>query len=412
MRGKFLIIAFAAAAFHVSAAVGFLKDGNPMPPCAADGKSAVITTVGELSRRLAALEPYRSAARYGVLLPSAENEIVYDINLQSAAASDSLAPCDYFIEWSVGTPSGESTGFSSYSGGNHFRYADERLQEYHFGWDSIPFQQGRGSVQLNARFAELLPAFLAEQMAKIATDSAYACKLAPAVYNGREAVRVDATEHVRGYVARQLSYLFDAVTGAPLRITMENNPGAISEQSVSVEYLPADGGTAMASFNEAALIERYPEVFERFRDGNFRLENLPGTAMPQFALPTVTGERYTHHRGDRFLHPTVIAIIDPAVASVASTVADVREAVNAMPMTADIIWVFKSRNIDTIEEIVGCGLLQGETVLMGANAIARDCGVTAYPAFIFVAPDGIIKSVHIGANKDLRSIVMQKVALM
>lgn len=49
---------------------------------------------------------------------------------------------------------------------------------------------------------------------------------------------------------------------------------------------------------------------------------------------------------------------------------------------------------------------------MGANSIIRDCGITAFPAMIFVSTDGIIKSVHIGANKNLAEIVMQKVALL
>ena len=134
--------------------------------------------------------------------------------------------------------------------------------------------------------------------------------------------------------------------------------------------------------------------------------------MPQFSMPTPTGERYTYHRGDGFPRPVVIAVIDPEVASAPATVSAIRNAVNSMPSATDIIWAVKSRHIDTIESLLGYGLKEGETILAGANSIIRDCGITAFPAMIFVGRDGIIKSVHIGANKNLEEIVMQKVALL
>ncbi|MDE5658952.1 MAG: hypothetical protein K2I25_07985, partial [Muribaculaceae bacterium] len=221
----------------------------------------------------------------------------------------------------------------------------------------------------------------------------------------------DAVESVKGYTARELSYIFDAMTGSPLRISVESNPGSISEQSVTVDY-GAPLASPVADFSEATLISLYPDVFERFRQGNFRLENLPGTAMPGFSLPTPTGERYTYRRGDPFIRPTVIAVIDPEVASAASTVQSLRDAVNTLPSATDIIWAVKSRHIDTIEQLLGYGLREGETILTGANSIIRDCGITAFPAMIFIDKTGTIKSVHIGANKNLTEIVMQKVALM
>lgn len=112
-----------------------------------------------LAERLGQMRRHDASAVYSVLLPSAENAITYDINLQSEAVADSLAPCSYLISWEVATPSGKSTGFTSYCAGDHFRYSDERLQEYHFDNDSVPFLSGRGGVQRNARFTNLLPAF-------------------------------------------------------------------------------------------------------------------------------------------------------------------------------------------------------------------------------------------------------------
>lgn len=408
MRGKLLLIVSAVAAFHVSAANSFSEK-------AGSGQSSACGVIGsaeQLCARLDAMSDYSASATYGVLLPSADNEIVYNINLQSLAPADTLAPCSYFISWEVDAPSGKSSGFTSYTQGTHFRYSDERLQEYHFDNDSTPFLSPRGSVQDNARFTGLLPAYLAREIKKIISDTTFTYSFSPGItFGGAKAVRIDATESVKGYTARCLSYIFDATTGKPLHISMESNPGAVSEQSVSVNY-SAPAATPLSDFSEATLINLYPDVFEKFRQGNFRLENLPGTAMPRFSLPTPTGERFTYHRGDNFKCPTVIAVIDPEVASAATTVSDIRDAVNAMPSAIDIVWAVKSRHADTIEALLGPGLNEGETILMGANSIIRDCGITAFPAMIFVNTDGMIKSVHIGANKNLAEIVMQKVALL
>lgn len=410
MRGKLFLIVSAVAAFHVSAADSFLENDT----AGAQEQPARITSLSGLSQRLDEISRYDASAKYSVLLPSADNEIVYDINLQASGAdNDTLAPCDYLISWTVNTPSGKSSGFTSYCAGSHFRYSDERLQEYHFDNDSVPFVTGRGGVQNNARFTDLLPAFLSREIDRIAADTtAYSYRFNPdAAYAGRNALRLEAVESVRGYTAREMSFIFDASTGYPLYISIESNPGSVSEQSITVSYgepevTPAD------NFSEATLISLYPDIFERFRQGNFRLENLPGTAMPQFALPTPTGERFTYHRGAPFLRPTVIAVIDPDVASVRTTVSDIRKAINAMPAAVDIIWAVKSRHIDTIDELLGYNLREGETILAGAAPIIRNCGITAFPAMIFVNKEGIIKSVHIGVNKNLSEIVMQKVALL
>ena len=94
----------------------------------------------------------------------------------------------------------------------------------------------------------------------------------------------------------------------------------------------------------------------------------------------------------------------------ASTVKEVREAVNQLPFSAAIIWAFVDNHIDTISKIMETnGSDTGsETVLIGANAMARDCGVTAYPSFLVVDKNGIITDVTSGYNKNLTKNVIQK----
>lgn len=428
MRGKIALFVSAVAAFHVSAAnsLSDVCSAVSATESVADSRADCVTSrdnrvtshdgrvasIDELCRCLASAGDYRASVRYGVLLPAADNEVVYDIDLQSAAAADTLAPCRYLISWEVDAPSGKSTGFNAYADGNHFRYSDERLQEYHIANDSTPFVSAHGGVQRNARFTELLPAFIAGTLESMINDSTYTYTFNPgAKYAGKDAVRIDAVQDIKGYTAREISYIFDAGTALPLRIAIESNPGAVSEQSITIDYSNPEG-ESVGDFSETTLMALYPEVFERFRSGNFRLENLPGTAMPRFSLPTLGGERVTHHRGEPFSSPTIIAVIDPDVASVSETINDVRSAVASLPFAVDVVWAVNSRHQDTVEQLFGKPTSEGEKILLGANSIIRDCGITAFPALIFAGKDGVIKSVHIGANKNLAEIVMQKVAVM
>lgn len=408
MRGIIFLTVCSLAALDVSAVGIFSQNDEAATPRRDDR----ISSIEELCQRLSDATDYAASATYSVLLPSADDEVVYDIDMQSASATDTIAPCSYLISWEVMTPSGKSEGFTSYADGSHFRYSDERLQEYHFENDSTPFLPAGGSVQRNARFATLLPAYLADDLRHITTDSTFTFTFRPDVtYRGIPAIKIDAKENIKGYVARELSYIFDAATGLPIRLAIESNPGAISEQTVTIEYSDADF-TPVEDYTESALIALFPTVFEKFRSGNFRLENLPGTAMPRFSLTTLAGDRVTHHRGEPFNAPTIIAVIDPDAASAATTVADIRKAVYALPMAVDIIWAVKSRHPDTVTELMGSEPRDGEKILLGAGSIIRDCGITAFPAIIFAGSDGIIKSVHIGANKNLPEIVMQMTALL
>ena len=115
--------------------------------------------------RLAAGGDRSANVRYEVLLPSAADPVAYDIELHYITAPNAtLSPCDYLIDWTL--PRGEKTsrGFNAYFDGNHFRYRDTKLQEYHSADDSMPFLTGRGGVQRQAQFADLLPPLMAEQL--------------------------------------------------------------------------------------------------------------------------------------------------------------------------------------------------------------------------------------------------------
>lgn len=361
--------------------------------------------------------PYHANAKFEVWLPSSEEPVVYNVELYSTPSpADTLAPCNYLIEWTVQTESGESSGFSAYYDGHHYRYRGDRLQEYHADWDMIPFNpslsgsRGMG-VQRTAQFVDLLPAFLAEKLHGMAVDSTFTYKITPSAnVGGKNCTVISGEQGSAGFSGQEFTYVFDNTNGMPMSIDLNSNPGSISEQLVSVKYtmLPDEA----VEITEEMLIDRYPEVFEKFRENNFRIENLRGGIMPEFSSPTITGNRYTHHKGEPFRVPTVIALLDPGIGDAVGLTSNVREAVASLPFDADIIWAFVTNKVEDIEEIIGEEGRIGESTLIGARSMARDTGAASLPVLIFVTRAGKVADVLVGDNKNLSSIVIQKMAVM
>lgn len=359
--------------------------------------------------RLANLRDYQGRVTYSVLLPQAEDPVAYDITMWSTAAdTDTLAPCRYLIEWTAERTGG--TGFAAYLDGSHYRYRDGRLQEYHMSWDSIPFIAGNGGVQCNAQFADVLPQFLGRELGRLIDNPDFEHTFAPdTIYNGRHVAIIDGRMMYHGYVSKEATYIFDPATLMPLTIELENNPGAISEQSVTIIYA-ANDSTPYAINSENDLIALYPDVFEKYRESNFRVENLPGTQLPTFTAPTPGGDRYTYHRGEQFDTPVVIALLDDAGANTAATIAALRDAAATSPAPFDIIMAFTTTDSERASEIAA-PIARGETLLTGTRTLSRDCGVSSYPTLIYVDRTGHVADVTLGFNKDLANLVIQTAIL-
>lgn len=369
--------------------------------------------IADIVSRLESVGCYEAEARFSVTLPQSESDVIYTVNLSSAPApTDPLAPCSYLTDWSLETPTGTVKGFSAYFDGHHYRYRNERLQEYHMDWDSIPFHlTGRSvGVQGSAQFADLYPAFIARELKAMTADPRYTVTVsATTAFNGRKAVKVSTTFTVSEVVATEKDFFFDAETMLPLRIDTESNPGQITEQTIFVSYTYPPKMNC-PELSDAALTARYPEIFEKYRENNFHIENLAGSPMPTFTLPTTTGERYTHHRGEKFVAPTVIALLDPDSGFNTEIVKAIRGAADSLPKAVDVIWVFNSTNTDAIESVIP-SIRPGEHLLMNGKSLTRDCGVTSLPVIIMADSDGKVKNVNLGLNRDLGNIVLQTMAL-
>lgn len=359
---------------------------------------------------------YKASVEYQILM-SLQPDVDYTIRLESMEApGDKLSPCSYLIDWTMMTPSGEQHGFSAYNSGNVYDFHGERLLEYHYDWDSIPFLPSSPSgilpgIQKRVQFCSLLPQFLADQIEEIAENpQKYEYTLHPdTTVNGNKCLAIEGVMKINDEVCKEFLYAFNPGDGMPMFSEIENNPGALAEQTIIARYTTAADSSCDAP-TEPALMARYPSIFEKYRESNYAIENMQGQRLPGFSLPTTTGERYSRRSGDPFKTLTLLVLMDPKSGFATSTVTEIRKAVDMLPVNADIIWAFISNNTDEIEEIIPA-INPGEHLLMSAKSLARDCGASAYPVTIITKDDGTVADVVIGFNNELSSIVIQKAAV-
>lgn len=364
---------------------------------------------------LRGIDTYQADARLVVMMPGQPDDVTYDLTLMSTSTkgNDRWAPCDYLIEWTLQSKSGPQKGFGAYFDGHHYRYRGTRLQEYHVDWDSVPFMP-RGNkiegVQYMSQFANTLPAFIADELERLSTTPGVTIKATlDTIISGEKRAFVSATRDNDGMTVQRNCYWFTPDTFHPVKIENENNIGALSEQTVSVTYSKPSIATT-PDWNEEWLIERYPEPFERFRENNFRVENLPGSRLPQFSLQGIDGTRMNHAGDDTFARPVILTFIDPSTGYNTDMIAALREAASQLPIEADVMYAFLSNNSDQINGIIGTPR-PGEHVFTSAQSLSRRLGVTDCPVIVMVGSDGRIVDVILGYNKDLASVVIQKMAL-
>jgi hypothetical protein len=215
--------------------------------------------------------------------------------------------------------------------------------------------------------------------------------------------------HIAGYVCQETVYTFDKDTVKPISIYTESNPGSIGEQSITA-YYSYNVTPRCQSFTEESLIELYPEAFERFRQSNFRAEHLAGTPLPGFSLPTSTGSRYTRQRSERFREPTVIALLNATDSFTPHVISALRTATDAMPMASATVYAFTDTNLDDIEAV--CPTIRhGETTLINAGSLKRDCGAATLPVVIVCRHDGTVHDVIVGYKPNLAETVIQSTTL-
>lgn len=378
------------------------------------GAAAETDRLAEIGRRMAEMPCFVDSCAYEVLLPTLSEPVKYSLAVESAAVADSLAPCSYIISWSLPAPTGVRSGFSAYFDGTHFRFMNERLQEYHLEWDAASFAPSGNvadGVQRRAQFADILPQFIGENFVAMSTDTTYTWTIREGIrYAGRDAVRVEGVRRLAGFDALEFEYTLDASTFTPLHIDLENNPGQLGEQNVTVTFGAAASSTA-CNIGMDRLLELHGAVLQHYRESSFSLEELVGRPMPRITLPTADGSRYIHHKGEPLAATTLFVIVDCSVGSTPDVIAAVRKAVDYLPLSAEVVWTFLDRRADDVLPLVQ-PLRPGETAAINGGSAARDCGVGSLtPVIIIASPDGNVADFIRGYNQDLESLVIQKTTL-
>lgn len=373
--------------------------------------------VNSLAQRLSEAGACSLEGTLSVSMPQLAEDVIYRITFHQLPSEqpDTLAPVSYVIDWHRDKSENAAEGFSAYFPGNHYRLQGDRLLEYHYATNPVPFgkEKGRGGVQQSAQFANMLPAFLAEELRRMAADDRYYMHVAAdTTVNGKKATVLRTIMTIEGVTANEGEYVFDPKSSLPRRIVLENNPGSISEQTVSVEF--AEGPELSttpptAPLTEEQLIERYPDDFATKRLSSYRLDNLPGRRLPSFEAPTLegdqAGDRYTFGRDTRLSAPMLIVIAEGDAVFTKDMIAQIRQGVEQVTFPVKVVWAFADSNPYTISEAIGRKGAD-ETVLRGAKGLIRKCGVTDFPSLISVNSKGIVTKAVSGYNNHLASDVI------
>lgn len=382
--------------------------------CATAFAAEPCASLQSLGEKLVATECFTDSARYEVLLPNLSEPVTYSLLLQSTASpSDSLSACNYFIDWQLSTPGGTSDGFNAYFSGTHYRLRDKRLQEYHYAQNSDVFAPGGNAargVQQQAQFAELLPQNIGRLFINMATDSTYIYSVhTDTVVGGIASTVVEGVRRISGFDCAEYLYVLDRETLVPRRIELENNPGQLGEQAITIVYATPSGAPCPV-IDESYITNLKSTEFEKYRESTFSIENLPGRDVPRIAARTADGDRYLHERGQSFDAPTIFVFLDVTVGSTPDVIADVRSAVDMLPGRTDIVWIFTNGRADDIHGVITPR--PGEALLAGARGAARDFGVgNVTPVIIFAKTDGTVSDFILGNNQDMASVVIQKASI-
>ncbi len=371
-------------------------------------------TLDDIVCRLSDIDRYSASVDYEVLLPSADDPIVYKLKLQSQTNdNDSLAPASYIIDWSADGKS-SAKGFSAYFGGNYYRFRDFELQEFHFSDDPIPFTLGKNNdygIQNQSQFSELLPQYLARTLSELACDSTYKYSInTDSVISGVHVVAINGVRSYRGNIANTFIYIFDKKTLFPLSIERTSNPGSVVEQFVSAIYSNYCTNERQPVINEKYIAELYPKAFQKYRQANFSFDNLIGRRIPEFSLPVPGGSRYAVDGGSRFNRPTIIALLDSERSNSAKIISRLRQVIDSQSQAMDLLLIFIDNNTDRVTEAAG-QLKGNEHLMMSGRGLCHKLGIKNTPVIIGCDCDAtIIVTDSKVDNNSIENIVIKMTA--
>ena len=363
--------------------------------------------------RLNQIEHYRGEASFRVTLPMTDEEVEYLLHLQYAKnQNDTLYGYSYLIDLSSATNPSINGNFIYYDSGNYYNFNNQKLREFHAVENAIPFldktnrQKETLGIHRSGLFIEELPMEIAYRLKRcIANPENKIRTYTDTLINDRKCDAIYIDEYLNGETVRSSVYVFDSMSGVPIFKEVENNPGHLGSQTVTVNYLSSDIKSPFPTefFSEENLIKQKGDIITSFRSSDFKAKSLNGKTAPDFSLPLLNGtERFNlSENHDRFL---VLAFVDTTSSFCKSAL----ECAEPLSHNRNLTWVtlLSEKASDELIRFQEQNSLPG-IVICNARNIAARYGIANYPTLFVVSPQKEIVSVQIGYDPDLVQNIQQ-----
>ena len=363
--------------------------------------------VSQIISRLNQIEHYRGEALFRVTLPMTDEEVEYRLSLRCQRnPTDTLYGYSYFIDLTSESNPAINGNFIYYDSGNYYNFSNQRLREYHAEEDTAPFhdkmnnQNELPGIHRSGLFIEELPMEIASRLQRCLSNPENRIRTySDTLINNRKCNALYIDEYINGEIIRSSVYIFDSESGTPIFKEVENNPGHLGSQTVTVKYISSDIKTPFPNnfFSEEHFIEQKGNIIATFRSNYFKANNLTGKTAPNFSLPLLNDEKRfdLSEYEDR---PLILAFVDTTSSFCKNTL----DCAKYFSDNKNLLWItlLSEKNSDDLIKYQEQNELPG-IVTCNAQSIAAKYGIANYPTLFVISPERKIISVQIGYDPDL-----------
>ncbi|MFR3549355.1 MAG: peroxiredoxin family protein [Coprobacter sp.] len=363
--------------------------------------------VSQIISRLNQIEHYRGEALFRVTLPMTDEEVEYRLSLRCQRnPTDTLYGYSYFIDLTSESNPAINGNFIYYDSGNYYNFSNQRLREYHAEEDTAPFhdkmnnQNELPGIHRSGLFIEELPMEIASRLQRCLSNPENRIRTySDTLINNRRCNALYIDEYINGEIIRSSVYIFDSESGTPIFKEVENNPGHLGSQTVTVKYISSDIKTPFPNnfFSEENFIEQKGNIIATFRSNYFKANNLTGKTAPNFSLPLLNDEKRfdLSEYEDR---PLILAFVDTTSSFCKNTL----DCAKYFSDNKNLLWItlLSEKNSDDLIKYQEQNELPG-IVTCNAQSIAAKYGIANYPTLFVISPERKIISVQIGYDPDL-----------
>ena len=363
--------------------------------------------VSQIISRLNQIEHYRGEALFRVTLPMTDEEVEYKLSLQyQKNPADTLYGYSYFIDLTSESNPAINGDFIYYEYGNYYNFSNHRLREYHAEEDPAPFYDKMNNkselpgIHRSGLFIEEFPMEIASRLQKSLNNPENRIQTySDTLINNRKCNALYIDEYINGETIRSSVYIFDSESGTPIFKEIENNPGHLGSQTVTVKYISSDIKTPFPNnfFSEENFIKQKGNIIAPFRSNYFKAQNLAGKTAPNFSLPLLNNEKRfdLSEYEDRTL---ILAFVDTTSSFCKKTL----DCAKYFSDNKSLLWItlLSEKNSDDLIKYQEENVLPG-IVICDAQNIAAQYGIANYPTLFVISPEKRIIGVQIGYDPDM-----------